>query len=298
MSGARAIAAQAQTLLFIILLSDAGGAGKSTLARVLISIFNFAMIKPALFDCDQGNGMLSKYEPHAIKLGWGITPAEGIAELANCEGRHIILDVGANTLASKREIVGTIHAMIAEAQRKGYRCISILPQTPNKRGAAEMLVQLANTLPPCEKVIVHNNQNGAGQFEKLTHSYPVIDLDYLSPGYMEWVDSVDGSSFATAILMPPADRIQASLNVARWIRNFVKQLPSHEVFTKAQRILEKFEAPKRTYFRPLTASVTTDSDLEEMEGYTLILDLLRKHGRSPDGLRKAADELEQASASA
>lgn len=298
MSGARAIAVQAQTLLFIILLSNAGGAGKTTLARIFLSIFSFARIKPALFDTDQGNGTLSEYEPRTIKLGWGVTPAEGIAELANCAGNHIILDVGANTLASKREIVGTIHAMIAEAQRRGYRCLTILPQTPNKRGAAKMLIQVADTLPPTEKIIVHNNQDGSGRFETPKHSYPIIDLDRLPCGFMEWVESVGGGSFTNAILMRPDDRVRASLHVAKWVREFVKQLPSHEVFEETRRILEMFEAPKPNLFKPLYASSTTDSLLEKTEELTVIINLIEKHGRSPAALRKVADELEQRLAAA
>lgn len=293
MSGARAVAAQAQTLLFIILLSNAGGVGKTTLTRIFLSIFEFARIKPALFDGDQGNGMLSVYEPEAIKLGWGTTPSEGIAELEKCAGNHIFLDVGANTLASKREIGGTIDAMIVEAQKMGYRCLTVLPLTPNKRGAAEMLIQLANALPPCEKIIVHNNQDGSGRFKSPEHSYPVIDLGYLAPGFAEWVDTFDKGSFTDAILMRSDDQVRASQHVAEWIRDFVEQLPAHEVFTEAQRILKMFEPTMPTLFRPLWASQTTDSALKEWEEITAIVPLLKKHGCSPAGLRRAADELEQ-----
>jgi hypothetical protein len=235
--------------------------------------------------------MLSNYEPDARMLGWGLSPQEGIDEMALHRGRHIILDVGANTLASKREIVGAIHAMIWEANRTGYRCIAFLPVTPNKRGATEMLLKLAETLPPVEKIIVQNDVDHSGNFEKVEGEHLVVRLTHLDPGLMECVDVLSNGCFAESIIVPPTDRKLASRLLTRWLLDFVNLLPSDQVFTNAAKLLERFEPMRRLNVRILRASAATDDALKGTAHRSKVVDLHNSHGWDSNGIERTAHEL-------
>lgn len=291
MNDLRPLTAQVETLLFIICLSNAGGQGKTTMARLIKALLELAGNSPVLLDGDQGNAAASSYDPEAEKLGWGVQPSDVPEILQAYQGRHVILDIGANTLASKREIVDTIQTLILAFSEAGYHCLGLLPVSPNKRGAVENLIAVANRLPAMEKVIVQNDLDGSGNFEEYSHQYPCAQLQLLDPGFMDYVNSSNTRSFCEAVINPGADRKLAAEYIGRWMRDFAVQLPRREVFEAAITALSAIPSPKKNRFRIKQASDTSDVKLIAYQKKTDVIGLLDKYGWNTDGLRRSAEHL-------
>ena len=146
------------TPLIIIISSNAGGQGKTTIARVIKALLEMAGTRPVqILDADAGNAAASMLDARAERLGWGVRATVSPQILKAYNGRHVILDLGANTMASAREIVDMLPEMLSLFEGANYRSLAIYPVTPNKPGAAEALEKLTDFLPAQEKLVVLND---------------------------------------------------------------------------------------------------------------------------------------------
>ena len=284
-----------QQLIFIIIVTNAGGQGKTTLARVIKTLFELVGQPVQLLDSDAGNAAASVIDDSAKVVGWSARAVVAPQILEYCTGKHVILDLGANALASAREIVDLLPELVSNFEAAGYRNVAFLPITPNKPGATEAVLRLAKHLPPMEQIVVRNDIDGSGQFEVITTSNPVIDLRHLSPGLMSYVNECC-STFRDAVQNPASDRTEAGRIIAEWLREFAMQTAKHGLFVRPAAKLALHSRPRGlTNFMVGTAAQATDQALAENQRKTRVLSLLNRYGWTPAGLRAVADEITEQS---
>lgn len=280
-----------QQLIFILIVTNAGGQGKTTLARVLKTLFGLVGQPVQLLDSDAGNAAAKVIDASAKKIGWGVDTLVAPEIVTACAGQHVILDLGANALASAREIAALTPELAKRFEAAGYRNVAFLPVTPNKPGATEAVLHLAEKLPPMQRILVRNDIDGSGQFEAIATSDPVVDLKHLPPGYMSYVNE-GGLTFLDAVQRPTPDRTEAGRIIAEWLRDFAKQTQKHGLFVVPAAKLELHPRPRGIgRFAVKTAAAATDESLFRNHRKTRVIELLDQHGWSPDGLRTVADEI-------
>ncbi|WP_137680566.1 hypothetical protein [Aurantiacibacter suaedae] len=280
-------------LLFIIILSNAGGQGKTTIARIIKALLETSGHHPVqILDADAGNAAASILDPNSERLGWGVQATVGPQIVEAYSGRHVILDLGANTMASAREIADMLPELTTLFEKVGYSSLAIYPVTPNKPGALGALEKLMLQLPAQEKMLVLNNADGTGNFEQPLPTLPTARLGALKPGFMDYVNALDSRSFSEAVFSPAPDRTIAAQHIAEWMRNFARDLPLQDAFLPALNRLGEIPKPTPIRFQVPKASDTSNVKLVELAHRSAILKLLDAHGWDKVGLGRAADELE------
>lgn len=263
--------------LLIIIVSNAGGQGKTTLARLLKALLQMGGHPVQILDGDAGNAAISMVDPNAARLGWGVQSTVNSEIVEAFKDRHVILDLGANTMASAREIVDMLPQLIADFEAAGHKTLAVFPLTPNKAGAAGAIERLTQLFPAQNKLLVLNNVDGSGNFEPLDLPLPIARLGQLAPGFMGYVDTLPGKSFSEAVISPAADHQIAGQHIARWMRGFAKDLPFQNVFGPAIQQLGQIPEPTKIRHKIETVSSTTDTRLSEFARRAPILDLLDQH---------------------
>lgn len=264
--------------LFIIIVSNAGGQGKTTLARLFKALLEMGGRPVQILDGDAGNAAISVVDPTAARIGWGVQSTVNAEIVQAFKDRDVILDLGANTMASAREIVDMLPELIAAFEAAGHKTLAVFPITPNKAGAAGALERLTQLFPAQNKLVVMNNADGSGNFDPLDLPLPIARLGYLEPGFIASVDALASGSFSEAVKSPADDRQIAAQHLARWMKGLAKDLPFQDVFGPAVTALGKFPEPSKIRHRVDTVSAATDSRLRELARRAPILDLLDQHG--------------------
>lgn len=279
--------------LFIIIVSNAGGQGKTTLARLLKALFEINGAPVQLLDADAGNSAAMIVDPTSAKVGWGVQSVVNPDIVRAYSGKHVILDLGANTMASAREIADAIPDLIREFENAGYHSLALLPVTPNKPGAADAVVKLGGQLPAENKWLVLNDSDGTGNFEKGEFPFPIAKLEHLMPGLVAYVNATSSRSFGDAAVSPSDDQQIAARHIAKWMGDFAKQLPFQEIFAQSARVLDQIPSPAKTMFRVTAPELTKDTVMASYERRSVIFTGLNKYGWHAAGLRRVAEQLEQ-----
>ena len=214
-------------LAFLVIASNAGGEGKTLLAALMKALWLLDDQPVHLICGDPGNRAAKVADESARTVGWGVQAIRAGDIVASTLGGHVILDLGANTLASAREIVDLLPSLRASYASAGYRTMVLLPVSTNKTGAVEAIEALASNLTDFEQLFVEVNRDGSGTYDKDLKSSNVIRLDHLQPGFQTYVREV-GSLFK-AVTTPLKGYEHASAYVAQWMRTFATQEPVREL---------------------------------------------------------------------
>lgn len=89
--------------LFLLILTNAGGEGKTTLAYLIRAVFELAGLDDYGLDADQGNWALKNKLGEAVDtdvLTWDKGPEVADRIVAKAAGRPVSMDSGANMLVA------------------------------------------------------------------------------------------------------------------------------------------------------------------------------------------------------
>lgn len=186
---------QATQLILALVLTNAGGEGKSTWAEILAALARLAGLDVIVADVDPGNrGYLNRNgDGSALSLDW--SPAESGAKTlpdpaswfdAHLTGRHLaILDTGANMLAAANPINQFIGGLIEAARRKGTKIVVFGVTSPNKAGSDELIEMMYQRFRRgAEVIVVQNDRDGSKGFNPSIAELgtTIINLPHLEPG--------------------------------------------------------------------------------------------------------------------
>lgn len=282
-------------LIFVVIVSNAGGEGKTMLAQLLHALWTLAGEPVELLDGDEGNMAAKVADQNARPLGWGVKAIRAPEIFAALKGGHVILDLGANSLASHREIVGLLPALRQLFAEAGYRTVALMPVSTNKLGAVEAIVELEPKIDGFETMFVRVNRDGSNIFDPGLEGRHSVDVGHLRPGFQNFVRG-PGGSIARAVSDPPADHGIAAAHVADWMRRFAVQPPIVDLIGDGPMLkLDEVrpERPASLRFQVMTLADTTDRALTENQRRSRILTAIDRCGWTASGLGEVASLISQ-----
>lgn len=220
--------------LLILILTDAGGEGKTTIALLIRALLDLMGEPVGFLDADAGNysGSIQLQNGGtgaSLKtLNWQVSQGAASRILADHLDGHMIFDTGANTSASGQEITKLFPALQAQAKAAGYRTVAVMPVSTNKPGAVGALTALAANYPGWEHLFVRVNRDGSAAFENGLDLARTVDLRHLQTGYQAYIRKVGG--LAEAIRSPLPDFGCAADHVADWMSAFARQQLVVDIF--------------------------------------------------------------------
>ncbi len=279
-------------LYFILVVTNAGGEGKSLIAKLIKAIWLIGGANPEMLDSDIGNFTAKHIDGNAKVVGWGVQPTVAPTIVASTAGRHVVWDLGANAMASAREIADLVPAVTQLYRNENRTCIAFLPVSTNKDGAVGAINTLETKLTNFEKYVVKVDRDSSGNFDGSIQSELVLELGHLPPGFQMLIKRC-GDSIAKAICEPPEGYKLAATYIAKWAYDFVSQAGFPSIFGEA--VLSKLKSysntPGHLRFSVKHLSQTTDAALEENLKKSRIMDVIDHYGWTPDGLRITADKI-------
>lgn len=279
--------------LFLVAMSNAGGEGKTLLALLLAALMRLEEEAVQVFDADVGNWSIKQQANDAKTIGWGVQVvlADPIADSA--KDMHAVLDLGANALASATEITNLVPELRKVFEERGYRTIAFIPVSTNKTGAVGAALKLAESqkLTGFTKIFVRVNRDGSASFDEGIEAQDVIDLGHLNTGFQQYFRG-PGDGLVNAILDPPAGFREAALHVAEWMREFAEQDQISTLFPRALDVLRSLPKPSHK-LRMTVPNLfhAKDESLAFNGRRTKIMNLLDRHGWTPEGLRMTAESI-------
>jgi hypothetical protein len=280
-----------KTLIFLVIVSNAGGEGKTLLARLMKALWRLLGQPVHLFDGDPGNRAAKVDDSSAGTLSWGVQAMRADDIVAATAGQHVILDLGANTLASAREIVDLLPALQASYEAAGYRTVAFMPVSTNKTGAVDAIEALAPNLHGFDKLFVRVNRDGSGTYDANLSSSDVIEVGHLQPGFQTYVRQVAGS-FADAITAPRSGYALAGVYIADWMHAFAAQGPVRSIIGEVPALTAIDSPPGVLRFGVARLSETSDAALTTNLHNSRILNAISKAGWTAEGLRTVAASID------
>lgn len=287
-------------LNFILIATNAGGEGKTTIAKLLKCAYDIQNINSnsssniIVLDADQGNAAARDKDENALRVGWGVS-SELASDIVNrTKDHHVIMDLGANALASAREIVDTLPAITELYKNEGRHCVAFLPVSTNKDAAIGAINILQKKLSDYDRYIVKVNRDSSDNFDGIIESEKTLELKYLNPGYQSLIKH-RGGSISNAIMYPDKQYTMAATRLAEWVYDFISQEGMPDIFDN--NILENVEncitGPiDQTSFSITNLSDCTNQALMKNINKSEIVKLLNAHGWNKEGLIEAAAKID------
>ena len=284
-------------LLFIIILTNSGGEGKTTLTLLLRAILDLAGIDSLAIDADQGNWALKNRSGEDIAtdvLAWAPRPGAAAKIVSKATGKSTLMDTGANMMAAGQPIGELVIELQKRFADQGYRTAAFIPVSPNKSGAAEGVNILSDRISDFEKFIVFNHRDKSGNFGSVRDDIAAIIVSHLQPGLQAYLDQHDWR-IAEVLTDPATCSTRASAHVGEWVRSFaldrnVRDLLTPLVCDTAIRCLPN--GPARIRHAIETLAEASDARIVVFERHAIILDLIDRFGWSAAGLRTAANAVD------
>lgn len=279
-------------LVFVVIVTNAGGEGKTLLARLMKALWVLLGRTVEILDGDPGNFTARITELGVKVLGWGVGAYRARDIVAATRGHNVILDMGANGLASMSEIVDLLPALQKEYAAAGYRTVALLPVSTNKAGAVEAITELAGKIDDFEKLYVTVNRDGSNTFEKGLEGREVVHVEHLAPGFQNYLNG-PGKSLVQSVTEPPSGFKVAAAFVADWMRKFAVQSGVQKIVGDVLPILDRHapDAPPSIRFTVPTLAQATDEALDRNAYKSRIMDAIDEDGWTEDGLIAVAHKL-------
>lgn len=252
-------------LTIALIMTNAGGEGKSTWAEILAAYGQLAGLNTIVSDVDPGNrGYLNRSgDDSALSLDW--TPRDDADPSAPADpvtwynthlaGRQLaILDTGANMLAASNPINKFIGGLIAVARQNGARIIVYCVTSPNKPGSDDLVEMMYHRFRTgAEVVIVQNDRDGSRTFNAslATLGTPIVNLPHIDPG-LQLMRQRRRIPLHDVLMMPEVGYERATAMVAQRLLRAAKQdsiidVVGREMIAPLERIATT--APHSTFYR-------------------------------------------------
>ena len=285
-----------QQLLLLLVLTNAGGEGKTLLSLLLRALLNLSDEAVGVLDADGGN-YSAAYRMHSAgdqdgvrTVRWGTDADRAEQIVGDHVGKHMIFDSGANMAAANREIMGLLPELRRQVAALSYRPVVFLPVSTNKAGAVGAIKELAPKIEQFEQVFVRVNRDGSANFEAGLDPKHTIDVGWLQPGLQNYVDHAGG--LVRAVTMAPPGYELAADMVCDWMRNFAEQpLVQQIIGSGPANALEHLgrSKPAVTRFHLKVLASTTNEEILNNQRRARTMAILDEGKWSAHSLRQAAD---------
>lgn len=280
-------------LTLVVQASPAGGEGKTTLSKVLEAQW-LMNGRPVQMLCgDAGNRAAKVADASALTVDWASGSDKARAIFDRVQGSNVIFDLGANAIASGREIGDLILEMQEVFAEADYRTFALFAVGTNKIGAAEAAVRQDRRLPGFTSYFVRVNRDRSANVVGTLPANRTVELGHLAPGFIAALEH--HRTWDSAIARPVAGYTQAADHIAAWMRRFGRQEIVRDILgldpVPALDALRP-PVPLQSTLLPLTLETASDEVLTDFDVRAHVLQALADEGFTPAALRSVADRLE------
>lgn len=250
----------------IFVATPKGGAGKTTVADLLAAACTLGGRRVVVLDADAGNrGYLRRCGPlSAIEVDW----ETGHNDAAAFVQRHlehvdtIIVDFGANLLASGTPILGFLSALQGRLAAKGFRLWTLPIASANAPGTDALVERMIHRFGGAGNVVVvANDTDGSAAYMLGGRTPSLVRLERIPSGVV--AARLQRREPLASILLSPSDNHHiATAMIARSLQRFVTQPPLSDLVGRAA--IERLNASSaiadgsRAYYTIDRLSVASD----------------------------------------
>jgi hypothetical protein len=184
--------------LFLLIITNAGGEGKTFVTMLLRAIFDLLGEDDLSLDTDPGNKALSSTGGGAKYLDPFAEPEDSIRRVQDKLGSKtsLLIDAGANMQATSRQFEEMCRDLGNELRDQEYTVSGLWVISTNKLGSAGSSARAAKRIdPPFSPAFVFNDRDGSGAVPDGIK--PDIKVEHLQPGLIALVN--DGGGFASVV---------------------------------------------------------------------------------------------------
>ncbi|MXO76176.1 hypothetical protein GRI40_13235 [Altererythrobacter aerius] len=179
--------------LFLLVITNAGGEGKTWITMLLLTIFRLLDQDILTLDGDPGNRASSAADIGAKAMDVFEDPQKLTDRISNSLAgtKSLLVDAGANILAASVSFGDTMRDVGFKLEDDGYRVKGLWVVSTNKIGAAESATAAARRFgQPFEPLWLFNDRDGSGMVPAGLE--PDITVAHLAPGYVVLVNEAGG----------------------------------------------------------------------------------------------------------
>lgn len=282
-------------LLFIAIITNAGGEGKTQFANALAAILRLLGYGDAIMlDGDPGNWASSVLNEDARRVGWDVSPGKATAIADEFVGRNVILDPGANAFAGSSNFLRLTQRLGEAFKDRGYRIVSFHPVSTNKVGALDSMLELAHDFQRFEQVATLVNRDGSdhysGDLQRLER-HRIVRVGKLQPGLIE-VAALRNLDIGLAVTEPAEGFAIAGRYLGSWLANLASELEAADVLPdgSADAIRELTVPVQHIAYALPRASDCTDTNLLHLIWKSRVFRFLDKNNFSRAALLAAIEK--------
>lgn len=223
----------------ILVQAEKGGVGKTTIVDALAADLQAINSKVLVVDCDDDNSGFVRRSgmEGTVALPWATGPddAPGWCDRSFSENDVIIIDCGANLLASARPVNGFLGELVLRVAEQGGIITPFAVTSTNAPGVDRLALHMRDMYSTLGKVcLVQNNQDGSGAFPAslTTLGLPTARFNHISPGIMA-ARLLSERPLLAILKAPPENHSIAMGCLARIVADFLNQPPIAALLTPA-----------------------------------------------------------------
>jgi hypothetical protein len=281
-------------LFFVIIATNLGGEGKSMIARIIAAMLRMMGESFVLLDADIGNWTSKLREEGAEGLGWGTSIDLAPRMVDTYQGRHVIIDTGANTYASMDAITALLPDLETRFSNVGYSTHAFFPISTNKDKAGDALKAFQKLVVAQRKAYVMVNRDGSGEFDQAPNDLTVVTLNHLQPGFQALLRHL-GLPLDQVLTQDIESITEAQPYIADFVKHFMQQPALIEMMSDAPIAVlnARYPIPARDHHRViLDRDHTSNEALLGNQFERRFFDILARFSYTPTGLRQAAQQME------
>lgn len=218
-------------MIIIPVATPKGGAGKTTVSEMITAGCQLGGRRVVVLDCDAGNrGYLRRCgNRSAIEVSWSVDPASVhdfiAAHLTDID--VVVLDFGANLLASATSILEFLAALFQRLRSDGATVLTVAVASPNAPGTGQLIETISRNFGALgQTVVVENDADGSGAFPPRLDELgiPRVRLGPLAPGIIA-ARLCRAEPLANVLLKPTLGHDRAMATYAYRMLLLLKQPP-------------------------------------------------------------------------
>lgn len=222
-------------MIIVPIATPKGGAGKTTVSEIIAAGCQLSGLSVVVLDCDAGNrGYLRRCgKGSALEVSWSVDPATARDFIAaRLKGVDVVvLDFGANLLASGTSILEFLAVLFQYLRAGGATVLTLAVASPNAPGTGQLMETIDRqfgSIGPA--VVVENDVDGSGAFPAKLDELGIqrVRLEPIAPGIVA-TRLCRVEPLANVLLSPTPGYGRAMATYALRMHRFLLQPPLADV---------------------------------------------------------------------
>lgn len=250
--------------LLVCAMADRAGQGCSTIAALAASAGSMGHGEILVGSVGQDPYAPPLRGAKEVVIPSEVEPYDAASIVEAFAGRRCFLDVASGVMDSDAPVSETMREIMTNAYVCGYHVVALLPARADDPEAIRAAVELGNSLPDVQKIVVRNDITGTHSHSFAPSPFPCVDVAYLGSGFIDLAWASDNWFFLN---LQRFGSDVAQLCLIAWMRRFTNQLSSYGLFADINHALspiDEFDDGAYDHCRIKSIEDTTNEALRRM----------------------------------